>query len=138
MVSIFYTRSDKDFLIGGGIFFEGQKIVQYCLFIKYLLLFNQDEVIHSQDYQSQEEEEETKDSELDFDYLLGMTMWTLTKEKKDELLRKKDEKLAELRALEAKKPGDLWRDDLDTFLIAVSICNYFDIQQFQNSMQYTT
>lgn len=70
--------------------------------------------------QSQEEDEEVADdSTLDFDYLLGMTMWTLTKEKKDDLLRKRDDKQAELRALEAKTPGDLWREDLDTFLIAL-------------------
>lgn len=69
--------------------------------------------------QSPEEETDDADSKLDFDYLLGMSMWTLTKEKKDELLRKKDDKHTELRALEAKTPGDLWRDDLDTFLITL-------------------
>ena len=32
-----------------------------------------------------------------FDYLLGMTLWSLTKERKDELLRQRDEKLVELK-----------------------------------------
>ena len=39
-------------------------------------------------------EEDAKDS--DYDYLLGMAMWSLTAEKKEELLRKKDEKHKEL------------------------------------------
>lgn len=34
-----------------------------------------------------------------FNYLLGMSMWMLTKEKKDELLKQRDLRLAELTAL---------------------------------------
>lgn len=34
-----------------------------------------------------------------FNYLLGMSMWMLTKEKKDELLKQRDHKLTELNAL---------------------------------------
>ncbi|XP_014286491.1 DNA topoisomerase 2 [Halyomorpha halys] len=48
----------------------------------------------------------------DFDYLLGMTMWTLTLEKKEELINKKNAKVAELEALKMKTPGELWMDDL--------------------------
>ncbi|XP_041986182.1 DNA topoisomerase 2 [Aricia agestis] len=51
-----------------------------------------------------------------FNYLLGMSMWMLTKEKKDELLKQRDQKLAELNALKEKTPAILWRDDLDVFL----------------------
>lgn len=50
-----------------------------------------------------------------FDYLLGMAMWMLTKEKKDQLLRERDNKLHELSVLKAKTPSDLWRADLDKF-----------------------
>ena len=39
-------------------------------------------------------EEDAKDS--DYDYLLGMAMWCLTAEKKEELLKKKDDKHKEL------------------------------------------
>ena len=39
-------------------------------------------------------EEDARDS--DYDYLLGMAMWSLTAEKKEELLRKKDDKHKEL------------------------------------------
>jgi DNA topoisomerase-2 len=70
------------------------------------------------------ENEDSDGSQLDedsdlagqYDYLLGMTMWTLTKEKKDELLKKRDDKLAELAALQGKTPATLWKEDLDAFL----------------------
>ncbi|KOB77742.1 DNA topoisomerase 2 [Operophtera brumata] len=52
-----------------------------------------------------------------FNYLLGMSMWMLTKEKKDELLKQRDQKLSELSTLKAKTPSMLWREDLDALLI---------------------
>nr|XP_017108704.2 DNA topoisomerase 2 [Drosophila bipectinata] len=48
-----------------------------------------------------------------FDYLLGMSMWMLTEEKKNELLKQRDAKLAELENLQKKTPELLWLDDLD-------------------------
>ena len=51
-----------------------------------------------------------------FDYLLGMTLWSLTKEKKDELLRQRDEKIAELKRLQIRTPISLWKEDLDNLL----------------------
>lgn len=51
-----------------------------------------------------------------FDYLLGMSMWMLTEEKKNELLRQKETKLSELETLKKKTNADLWREDLDTFM----------------------
>ncbi|KAH8357885.1 hypothetical protein KR200_002780 [Drosophila serrata] len=48
-----------------------------------------------------------------FDYLLGMSMWMLTEEKKNELLKQRDSKLAELDNLVKKTPELLWLDDLD-------------------------
>ncbi|XP_011505758.1 PREDICTED: DNA topoisomerase 2 isoform X2 [Ceratosolen solmsi marchali] len=51
-----------------------------------------------------------------FDYLLGMTLWSLTKEKKDELLKQKDDKLGELHRLQARTPLSLWKEDLDNLL----------------------
>uniref|UniRef100_A0A6P4ERW4 DNA topoisomerase 2 n=1 Tax=Drosophila rhopaloa TaxID=1041015 RepID=A0A6P4ERW4_DRORH len=48
-----------------------------------------------------------------FDYLLGMSMWMLTEEKKNELLKQRDAKLAELESLLKKTPELLWLDDLD-------------------------
>ncbi|XP_020282371.1 DNA topoisomerase 2 isoform X2 [Pseudomyrmex gracilis] len=51
-----------------------------------------------------------------FDYLLGMTMWSLTKEKKDDLLRQRDEKMAELKRLQVRTPVSLWKEDLENLL----------------------
>lgn len=51
-----------------------------------------------------------------FDYLLGMTMWSLTKEKKDDLLRQRDEKIGELKRLQSRTPISLWKEDLDNLL----------------------
>ncbi|XP_068141065.1 DNA topoisomerase 2 [Drosophila tropicalis] len=48
-----------------------------------------------------------------FDYLLGMSMWMLTEEKKNELLKQRDSKLSELDNLMKKTPQLLWLDDLD-------------------------
>ncbi|XP_046987549.1 DNA topoisomerase 2-like [Schistocerca americana] len=59
------------------------------------------------------QEEVTEDVDKLYDYLLGMTLWTLTKERKDELLTKRDEKLQEYKILQGKSPSDLWREDLD-------------------------
>lgn len=43
-------------------------------------------------------------------------MWSLTFERKEELLKKRDDKIAELESLRKKTPKDLWSDDLDVFL----------------------
>lgn len=51
-----------------------------------------------------------------FDYLLGMSMWMLTEERKNELLKQKDAKLHELDILKKKTKEDLWREDLDVFM----------------------
>ncbi|XP_043215236.1 DNA topoisomerase 2-alpha-like isoform X2 [Amphibalanus amphitrite] len=71
------------------------------------------------DSQDSQEEEAAAPGAPDFDYLLGMNMWMLTKEKKDELLKKRDEKLQELKVLKSKSPSDLWTEDLDAFIEAL-------------------
>lgn len=48
-----------------------------------------------------------------FNYLLGMSMWMLTEEKKNELLKQRDQKMAELKILRQKGPEHLWLEDLD-------------------------
>lgn len=50
-----------------------------------------------------------------YDYLLGMSMWMLTIERKNQLLKQRDDKMEELRILKERKPSDLWREDLDIF-----------------------
>ena len=76
---------------------------------------DQTELVENEDSDSSQLDEDT-DLAGQYDYLLGMTMWTLTKEKKDELLKKRDDKLAELKILQSKSPSALWKEDLDAFL----------------------
>jgi DNA topoisomerase-2 len=51
-----------------------------------------------------------------FDYLLGMSMWMLTEERKNDLLKQRDAKLDELRALKLKTPKRMWSEDLDALM----------------------
>ncbi|XP_023676648.1 DNA topoisomerase 2-alpha [Paramormyrops kingsleyae] len=62
-----------------------------------------------------EEEKEQDTSGPDYNYLLNMPMWYLTKEKKEELCKQRDAKLTELNTLKRKSPSDLWKEDLATF-----------------------
>jgi len=72
-----------------------------------------------------DEEEEDDDSDPsesstdaggpDYDYLLGMKMWSLTQEKKDELLKNRDQKQQELKDLQATTKEQLYIKDLDEF-----------------------
>ncbi|XP_077020576.1 DNA topoisomerase 2-alpha isoform X2 [Tamandua tetradactyla] len=76
-----------------------------------------------------EEENEESDNEKDteksesatgsgpsFNYLLDMPLWYLTKEKKDELCKLRNEKEQELETLKRKSPSDLWKEDLAAFI----------------------
>ncbi|KAM3592397.1 uncharacterized protein V6R79_018008 [Siganus canaliculatus] len=74
--------------------------------------------------QEKDEEEEVEDEEAaekedtsgpDYNYLLSMPMWFLTKEKKEELCKQRDAKMTELNTLKRKSPADLWREDLAAF-----------------------
>ncbi|KAJ0060186.1 hypothetical protein NL108_004054, partial [Boleophthalmus pectinirostris] len=62
-----------------------------------------------------EEKEKEDTTGPDYNYLLSMPMWYLTKEKKDELCKQRDAKCAELNTLKNKSPSDLWREDLAAF-----------------------
>lgn len=48
-----------------------------------------------------------------YDYLLGMSMWMLTEERKNELLKQRDAKISELNILKKKTKYDLWLFDLE-------------------------
>lgn len=48
-----------------------------------------------------------------------MKMWSLTKERKDEILKQRDLKIQELKLLKEKTKEDLWSDDLETFMTEV-------------------
>ncbi|XP_065109660.1 DNA topoisomerase 2-alpha [Paramisgurnus dabryanus] len=62
-----------------------------------------------------DEEKEEDTSGPDYNYLLSMPMWFLTKEKKDELCKQRDAKMTELNTLKRKEPADLWKADLAAF-----------------------
>lgn len=51
-----------------------------------------------------------------YDYLLGMSIWSLTRERYEKLLQQKDEKEHELNDLLKKSAKDLWNYDLDVFV----------------------
>ena len=55
----------------------------------------------------------------DFDYLLDMPMRSLTYERKEDLLKKKEAKMNEYEILRTKTPAGLWREDLDHFLVVL-------------------
>merc|ERR1719300_1923355 len=56
-----------------------------------------------------------KEKGPDYDYLLGMPMWNLTQEKKEEIIKKRDEKSQELKKLQGTTKEQLWERDLDEF-----------------------
>ena len=62
---------------------------------------NPDLVADLDDDSDSDLEEDAKDA--DYDYLMGMAMWSLTLEKKEELLKKKEEKHKELTKLKGKE-----------------------------------
>ncbi|XP_053728166.1 DNA topoisomerase 2-alpha isoform X2 [Synchiropus splendidus] len=68
--------------------------------------------------QNELNEEEAEDNDgPDYNYLLNLPMWYLTKEKKEELCKQRDSKRTELNALTSKSPKDLWKEDLHAFSV---------------------
>ncbi|KAF9068525.1 DNA topoisomerase [Rhodocollybia butyracea] len=63
-----------------------------------------------------EEEEEPAGATSDFDYLLNMPIYSLTKEKIDKLRQQSGDQEQHLVTLLGKTPKDLWNADLDKFL----------------------
>ncbi|RDB28584.1 DNA topoisomerase 2 [Hypsizygus marmoreus] len=53
----------------------------------------------------------------DYDYLLGMAIYSLTREKIEKLKMQADDKERELLALLEKTPKSMWNEDLDRFLL---------------------
>ncbi|EGE78098.1 DNA topoisomerase II [Blastomyces dermatitidis ATCC 18188] len=66
-----------------------------------------------------EESSDSEDTELaanSFDYLLGMPLWSLTKERVEKLRRQIGDKEIEIDTLIKLSKEDIWRADLDAFL----------------------
>ncbi|TKA74110.1 hypothetical protein B0A55_07082 [Friedmanniomyces simplex] len=62
------------------------------------------------------EDAETAAGASDYDYLLGMAIWSLTQERVEKLTRQIGEKEEEVDVLTRKSPKDLWTTDLDELL----------------------
>ena len=72
----------------------------------------------------------------DFNYILSMALWCLTKEKKDALLKDRDEKAEQLYQLKKKSNKDLWKDDLAAFMLKLDVSSnffFFDAEFFCKS-----
>ncbi|KAJ2913034.1 hypothetical protein MD484_g7391, partial [Candolleomyces efflorescens] len=76
---------------------------------------------NAEDAEEDEEEGEDEDDDAagaitDYDYLLGMPIYSLTREKIERLNQQAREREDELLVLLKKSPKDLWNTDLDKFL----------------------
>ncbi|XP_078621216.1 DNA topoisomerase 2-alpha-like isoform X2 [Branchiostoma floridae x Branchiostoma japonicum] len=69
----------------------------------------------------------------DYNYLLGMPLWNLSREKKEELLKQQREKGQELEDLRHKTPSDLWKDDLNDFVEELERVEQQEKEDEQNS-----
>jgi DNA topoisomerase-2 len=78
---------------------------------------------------NEEQKEEQKEEPLgslpvksdDYDYLCNMNMWSLTKEKIEELKNKMNKIESEIAILKDKSPQDIWKKDLDDFVLAYEL-----------------
>ncbi|XP_026544234.1 DNA topoisomerase 2-beta isoform X1 [Notechis scutatus] len=52
----------------------------------------------------------------DFNYILNMSLWCLTKEKVEEIIKQRDTKGKDLGDLKRKSSSDLWKEDLAAFI----------------------
>jgi DNA topoisomerase-2 len=85
--------------------------------LKWKESITKDSVLEESDQTNENEDESQSNKNKEFDYLLGMPIWNLTTEKKDEILKQQLSKSNELKNLKAKSPSQLWIDDLDQFLL---------------------
>ncbi|OSS53917.1 hypothetical protein B5807_01170 [Epicoccum nigrum] len=74
------------------------------------------EVEDAQQDDEESGETETEVNANDYDYLLGMAIWSLTQERVEKLLRQIGDKEDEIDALIKLTPKDLWNIDLDAFV----------------------
>ena len=82
------------------------------------------EAVVNDEHEDEADDAETAAGASDFDYLLGMAIWSLTQERVDRLMRQIGDKEEEINVLSAKAEKDLWKDDLDALLL--------ELQQYQD------
>jgi DNA topoisomerase-2 len=66
-----------------------------------------------------EDSSSTAELSRGYEYLLGMKLWNLTYEKVEELRKQLAGKTADLEALEAKEPSQIWMNDLEAIELAL-------------------
>ncbi|EMD00619.1 hypothetical protein BAUCODRAFT_144266 [Baudoinia panamericana UAMH 10762] len=66
--------------------------------------------------ESNADDADTAAGASDYDYLLGMAIWSLTQERVEKLLKQIGDKETEIDALTKKSAKDLWKTDLDALL----------------------
>ncbi|KAF8523124.1 DNA topoisomerase II [Hysterangium stoloniferum] len=66
--------------------------------------------------EDEDEVDNKNNGSTDFDYLLGMPIWSLTHEKVEKLLQQRGDKEAELVTLLKRTPVEIWTEDLNNFL----------------------
>merc|ERR1711991_1149426 len=57
-----------------------------------------------------------KDENGNYNYILGMNLWSLTYEKVEELKNQQDLKESELKILKKKSVEDIWKEELEELL----------------------
>ena len=74
-----------------------------------------------EDEEDESEDDTASDAELakGYEYLLGLKIWSLTKEKADKLRLELAEKTKQLEELEATEPTQIWLKDLDAVEVAL-------------------
>jgi DNA topoisomerase-2 len=85
-----------------------------------------DDITHDETMLEEEDEEEEFDEDANvhkkgnvissFDYLLGMAIWSLTRERYEKILQQKTKKEDELTQLLKLTSKDIWKNDLDNFM----------------------
>lgn len=79
------------------------------------------------------DEEEQDDGGYDFNYLVGMSMWYLTEEKKQQLLREREQKLAELSKLKLMSTQQMWLDELSELEAALETHEKKELLELENA-----
>lgn len=80
-----------------------------------------------------DEDEEPDDSGYDYNYLVGMSMWFLTEEKKQQLLREREQKLAELSKLKMMSIEQMWLDELSELEVALEAFEKKELLELENA-----
>ncbi|KAL8274060.1 hypothetical protein Esti_001902 [Eimeria stiedai] len=72
----------------------------------------------------------------DFDYLVGMPLWSLTSEKVEDLKRQLRDKEVELEGLRQADTKTLWRKDLDALLEGIEKQEAVDLKQRESDLAF--